>query len=65
MSKSAGGVAIKLIDVNSNNLLIKFKNKSLLAKELNISLRTINRWLNDGKIHLTKSLKYSKIKIES
>ena len=65
MSKSYGGVSIKLIDVNYNNLAIIFRNKSALAKELNVSLRTINRWLNDGKIHLTKSLKYPKVKIES
>jgi group I intron endonuclease len=63
ISKSSGGIPIKLININSNNSTIIFKNKTLLAKELNISLRTVNRWLDDGKIHLTKSLKYPKVKI--
>lgn len=40
MSKSSGGVTIKLTDVSSNDSII-FKNKSSLAKELNISLRTV------------------------
>lgn len=43
MSKSSGGVNVKLIDINSNNSIIEFKTKSSLAKELNISIRTINR----------------------
>jgi len=40
-----------------------FKNKSLVAKELNISLRTVGRWLGDNKIHCTHSIKYPKIKL--
>jgi hypothetical protein len=64
MSKSSGGVTVKLIDVNSNNSIVEFKNKSLLATELNISLRTVNRWLEDGKIHYTHSTKYPKVIIK-
>jgi group I intron endonuclease len=64
MSTSSGGVTVKLIDVNSKNSIVEFKNKSLLAKELNISLRTVNRWLEDGKIHYTRSIKYPKVIIK-
>ena len=65
MSQSSGAVPVKLNDVISNNLIIFLENKLSLAKELNISLRTLNRWLDDGKVHLTKVLKYPKVKIES
>ncbi len=61
MSKSSGGVSVKLIDISSNNLIIEFKNKSLVAKELNISLRTVSRWIEDGKCHSTHSIKYPKV----
>ena len=64
MSTSSGGVTVKLIDVSSNNSIVVFKNKSLLAKELNISLRTVNRWLEDGKINSTHSIKYPKVIIK-
>ena len=64
MSTSARGVTVKLIDVSSNNSIVVFKNKSLLAKELNISLRTVNRWLEDGKINSTHSIKYPKVIIK-
>ncbi len=63
MSKSSGGVNVKLIDINSNNSIIEFKNKSLLAKELNISLRTVTRWIEDGKVHSTHSIKYPKVRL--
>lgn len=63
MSKSSGGVIVKLVDVNSNKT-IEFKNKSLVAKELQISLRTVTRWIVDGKIHKTHSLKYPKVKLK-
>lgn len=61
MSISSGGVKVKLIDLSNNNSIIEFKNKSLLAKELNISLRTVTRWIEDGKVHLTHSIKYPKV----
>lgn len=61
MSKSSGGVSVKLIDISSNNSIIEFKNKSLVAKELNISLRTVSRWIEDGKCHSTHSIKYPKV----
>lgn len=61
MSLSSGGVKVKLIDLSSNNSIIEFKNKSLVAKELNISLRTVTRWIEDGKVHLTHSIKYPKV----
>ena len=56
MSKSSGGVSVKLIDISSNNSIIEFKNKSLVAKELNISLRTVSRWIKDGKEKIQKLL---------
>ena len=62
MSKSQGGVIVNLLDVNTNEIIV-FKNKTLVAKELNISLRTVSRWINDGKIHSTHSLKYPKVKL--
>jgi hypothetical protein len=64
--KGQGGIAIDLESFNSKNeveAVIKFKTKTLLAKELNISLRTVNRWLDDKKIHSTLSLKYPRIKL--
>lgn len=63
MSKSSGGVIVKLIDINSNNSIVEFKTKSLIAKELNISLRTVSRWIEDGQIHSTHSIKYPKVKL--
>lgn len=65
ISKGHGGVAINLVNVNSNNSIVEFKTKTLLSKELNISLRTVNRWLDDNKIHSTRSLKYPRVKIMS
>lgn len=62
MSKSHGGVIVNLLDLNTNEIIV-FKNKSLVAKELNISVRTVSRWLGDGKIHSTHSLKYPKVKL--
>lgn len=62
MSKSHGGVTVNLLDVNTNEIIV-FKNKSLVAKELNISLRTVSRWINDGNTHTTLSLKYPKVKL--
>ena len=62
MSKSHGGVPVNLLDVNTNEIVI-FKNKSLVAKELKISLKTVGRWINDGKTHATLSLKYPKVKL--
>ena len=62
MSKSHGGVIVKLLDVQTKDIIV-FKNKSLIAKELNISLRTVSRWIDDGKIHRTHSLKYPKVKL--
>ena len=48
MSKShsplAGDVIVNLLDLNTNEIIV-FKNKSLVAKELNISVRTVSRWL--------------------
>jgi hypothetical protein len=61
MSKSSGGVPVKLIDINNNNSIIKFQNKSLIAKELNISFRTVNRWIEDGKVHSTHSVQYPQV----
>lgn len=63
MSKSWGGVSVKLIDINFNNSIVIYPNKSLVAKELKISLRTVSRWIEDGKIHSTKSNKYPKVKL--
>ena len=65
MSKSSGGVGVTLISFINESECIKkeFKTKSILAKELNISLRTVNRWIEDGKIHSTKSSKYPKVKL--
>uniref|UniRef100_A0A896YS15 GIY-YIG endonuclease n=1 Tax=Coniophora puteana TaxID=80637 RepID=A0A896YS15_9AGAM len=63
MYKSHGGVGVKLVDINANNTIVEFKTKSLLAKELDISFRTVSRWIEDGKIHSTKSLKYPKVKL--
>lgn len=57
------GVAVKLVDVSANNTIVEFQTKSLLAKELDISLRTVSRWIEDGKVHSTKSLKYPKVKL--
>ena len=65
ISKGAGGIPVYLIDVNSNNDTIEFKTKLSLSKELKISIRTINRWLDDNIVHSTKSLKYPKVKIMS
>lgn len=62
MSKSHGGVPVNLLDVYTNEIIV-FKNKSLVAKELNISLRTVGRWIIDGKTHSTLSLKYPKVKL--
>ena len=63
MSKSWGGIPVKLVDVKSNNSIITYPNKSLVAKELKISLRTVSRWIDDGKFHSTKSNKYPKVKL--
>ena len=63
MSESRGGVKVKLVDINSNNSIVIYPNKSLVAKELKISLRTVSRWMEDGKIHLTKSNKHPKVKL--
>ncbi len=65
MSKSQGGVAVKILDGITNKELAVFSTKSSLAKKLNISLRTVSRWLVDGKVHFTLSLKYPKIKFVS
>ena len=62
MSKSAGGVPVKLFDVKNNNVIL-FNNKSLAAKELNISLRTVGRWIVDGLINHTHSSKYPKVRL--
>jgi hypothetical protein len=43
MSKSQGGVAVKILDGITNKELAVFSTKSSLAKELNISLRTVSR----------------------
>lgn len=68
--KGQGGIAIDLVSFNSKNegtlcaeAVIKFKTNTLLAKELKISLRTVNRWLDDNKIHSTLSLKYPRVKL--
>lgn len=63
ISKGSGGIPVKLIDINNNSQVIEFKNKSLLAKELNISLRTVSRRIKDGKFNSTKSMKFSKVKL--
>jgi hypothetical protein len=65
ISNGSGGITVYLIDVQSNNNIIEFKTKTSLSKELKISVRTINRWLDDGKLHSTRSLKYPKVKIMS
>jgi group I intron endonuclease len=65
ISKGHGGLAVNLVNVNSNNAIVEFKTNTLLSKELNISLRTVNRWLDDNKIHSTRSLKYPRVKIMS
>lgn len=65
MSKSQGGVAVKILNGITNEELAIFNTKSSLAKELNVSLRTVSRWLDDDKIHSTLSLKYPKVKIVS
>ena len=57
-----GGVPIKIFDVNNKNVII-FNNKSLVVKELNISLRTVGRWLVDGLIHHIHSSKYPKVRL--
>ena len=58
-----GGVPIKIFDVNNKNVII-FNNKSLVVKELNISLRkTVGRWIVDGLIHHTLSSKYPKVRL--
>lgn len=45
MSKShQDRVIVNLLDLNTNEIIV-FKNKSLVAKELNISVRTVSRWL--------------------
>ena len=66
MSKSSGGVPVKLIGINNNNTIIEFKNKSLVAKELNISLLasnsqpTVSRRIKDEKVH---SIIYPRVKL--
>jgi len=65
ISKGHGGLVVYLVDINSNSKIIEFKTKTLLSKELKISMRTINRWLDDNKIHSTHSLLYPKVKIMS
>lgn len=65
--KWSDGIAVYLIEVNSNNEKIDAlrKIKVLLSKELKISIITINRWLDDNKVHSTRSLKYPKAKFKS
>lgn len=63
ISKGSGGIPVKLVDINNNSQVIEYKNNSLLAQELNISLRTVNRWIEDGEFHFTKSNKYPKVKL--
>jgi len=65
ISKGAGGITVYLVNVKFNNEIVEFKTKTLLSEELNISIRTINRWLDDNKVHSTKSLKYPQVKLMS
>lgn len=65
MSKYQGGTAVKILDSNTNEELAVFSIKSSLAKELNITLRTVSWLLGEDKVHSTLSLKNPKIKFVS
>lgn len=49
------GKPVKLTDLIKNKSL-KFDSLAYLRKEINVSDRTINRWIIDGKAHKTKKI---------
>lgn len=51
MERRVGGVIVNLLDVNTSEKIV-FKNKTLVAKELNISLRTVSRWISYFILHI-------------